>query len=45
VSGVTVGALYDVRCAAHQQRLRICFPFDALNPGGPLQYVVVAEAA
>jgi sortase A len=22
-----------------------CFPFDALNPGGPLRYVVVAEAA
>ena len=21
-----------------------CFPFDALNPGGPLRYVVVAEA-
>jgi sortase A len=22
-----------------------CYPFDALNPGGPLRYVVVAEAA
>ncbi len=22
-----------------------CFPFDALNPGGPLRFVVVAEAA
>ncbi len=22
-----------------------CFPFDALDPGGPLRYVVVAEAA
>jgi sortase A len=22
-----------------------CFPFDAINPGGPLRYVVVAEAA
>ena len=22
-----------------------CFPFDTLNPGGPLRYVVVAEAA
>jgi sortase A len=22
-----------------------CFPFDAVNPGGPLRYVVVAEAA
>src|SRR5258705_242075 len=21
-----------------------CFPFDALNPGGPLRYVVIAEA-
>jgi sortase A len=21
-----------------------CFPFDAVNPGGPLRYVVVAEA-
>ena len=21
-----------------------CFPFDAINPGGPLRYVVVAEA-
>ena len=22
-----------------------CYPFDALNPGGPLRYVVIAEAA
>ena len=22
-----------------------CYPFDAINPGGPLRYVVVAEAA
>jgi sortase A len=22
-----------------------CYPFDALDPGGPLRYVVVAEAA
>ena len=22
-----------------------CYPFDALNPGGPLRFVVVAEAA
>jgi sortase A len=22
-----------------------CYPFEALNPGGPLRYVVVAEAA
>jgi sortase A len=22
-----------------------CFPFDAINPGGPLRYVVVADAA
>ena len=22
-----------------------CYPFDAVNPGGPLRYVVVAEAA
>jgi sortase A len=22
-----------------------CFPFDAINPGGPLRYIVVAEAA
>jgi sortase A len=21
-----------------------CYPFDAINPGGPLRYVVVAEA-
>jgi sortase A len=22
-----------------------CYPFDAVNPGGPLRYVVAAEAA
>ncbi len=22
-----------------------CYPFDAINPGGPLRYVVVAEAS
>nr|MBA3775149.1 class D sortase [Betaproteobacteria bacterium] len=22
-----------------------CYPFDAINPGGPLRYVVIAEAA
>jgi sortase A len=21
-----------------------CYPFDAINPGGPLRYVVVADA-
>jgi sortase A len=22
-----------------------CYPFDAIDPGGPLRYVVVAEAS
>jgi sortase A len=30
--------------AAPTLTLVTCYPFDALNPGGPLRYVVVAEA-
>lgn len=31
--------------ALAQGRRVTCYPFDAVNPGGPLRYVVAAEAA
>lgn len=29
---------------SHQLALVTCYPFDAISPGGPLRYVVMAEA-
>ena len=45
-------AVVDARCATIRADprspalvLMTCYPFDALRPGGPLRYVVVARAA
>jgi sortase A len=35
---------YPARHAVPTLTLVTCFPFDAINPGGPLRYVVVAES-
>jgi len=49
VTGATVVDYRQARLPAQTARPRLtlvtCYPFDAVVPGGPLRYLVVAEAA
>ena len=49
VRGATVVDYREARLPVHTPAPRLtlvtCYPFDAVVPGGPLRYVVVAEAA
>jgi sortase A len=49
VRGATIVDYREARLPAHTPMPRLtlvtCYPFDALVPGGPLRYLVMAEAA